>query len=47
MLSVLALGWGSMLLSTDIALSFVYATNEIFAWVGDLFMRRLAEARWI
>jgi hypothetical protein len=46
-LSVLALGWGTMLLSTDIALSFVHAINEIFAWVGDLFMRRLAEARWM
>lgn len=46
-LSVLALGWGSMLLSTDIALSFVYAINEAFAWVGDLFVRRLSEARWV
>jgi hypothetical protein len=46
MLSVLALGWGSMLLSTDIALSFVHAINEVFAWLGDLFLRRLAEARW-
>lgn len=46
-LSVLALGWGSMLLSTDIALTFVHAINETFAWVGDLFMRRLAEVQWI
>jgi hypothetical protein len=46
-LSTLALGWVAMLFSTDIALSFVYAINEVFAWVGDLFTRRLAEIRWI
>jgi hypothetical protein len=46
-LSTLALGWGAMLFSTDIALAFVHAINELFAWIGDLFMRRLAEMRWI
>jgi len=45
-LSVLALGWGSMLLSTEIALAFVYSANEIGAWIRDLFIYRLSEARW-
>ena len=45
-LSTLALGWGSMLLSTEIALAFAYAFNELAAWIGELFMRRLSEARW-
>jgi len=45
-LSVLALGWGSMLFSTEIALAFVYSANEIGAWIGGLFIYRLSEARW-
>jgi hypothetical protein len=45
-LSTLALGWGSMLLSTEIALTFTSGADAVFAWVGELFMRRLSEARW-
>ncbi|CAN7218202.1 hypothetical protein [Rhizobium sp. LjRoot254] len=45
-LSTLALGWGAMLLSTEIALAFVTAADALFAWVGGLFVQRLAEASW-
>jgi hypothetical protein len=45
-LSVLALGWGSMLLTTEIALAFVTGIDGLFAWIGDLFIQRLSEARW-
>ncbi|MDB5556939.1 MAG: hypothetical protein JWL86_6923 [Rhizobium sp.] len=45
-LSTLALGWGAMLFSTEIAMVFVHAADASFAWVGELFIRRLGEARW-
>lgn len=45
-LSTLALGWGAMLLSTELALAFAQGVDVVFASVGELFMRRLAEARW-
>ncbi|UVC07066.1 hypothetical protein IHQ71_17745 [Rhizobium sp. TH2] len=45
-LSLLVLGWGAMLLSTEIALAFAHAADAVFAWVGELFVRRLGEARW-
>jgi hypothetical protein len=45
-LSTLALGWGAMLFSTDIALAFVHAADQVVVWVGDLFMQRLADLRW-
>lgn len=42
----LAPGWGAMLFSTDVAVLFAQGTDYAFAWVGELFMQRLAEARW-
>ena len=39
-------GWGAMLLSTDVALLFAQGADYAFGWLGDLFVRRLAEARW-
>jgi hypothetical protein len=45
-LSTLAFGWGAMLFSTELALAFAYAADQLFGWIGELFMRRLGEARW-
>jgi hypothetical protein len=39
-------GWLAMWISTDIAVLFAHGADWFFAWVGDLFMRRLAEIRW-
>lgn len=44
-LSALAVGWGTMLFSTEVAVLFAQAADEVFAWLGELFMRRLAELR--
>jgi hypothetical protein len=43
--SALAVGWGTMLFSTEAAVLFAQAADQAFAWLGDLFMRRLAELR--
>lgn len=42
----LAAGWGTMLFSTDIAVLFAQAADHVLGWVGDLFLKRLAEIRW-
>jgi hypothetical protein len=39
-------GWAAMVLSTDVALLFVQGADWVLGWMGDLFMRRLAEAQW-
>lgn len=39
-------GWAAMVLSTDLALLFAQGANYALAWLGDLFMQRLADARW-
>jgi hypothetical protein len=45
-LTALATGWGIMLFSTEAALLFAHGVDLTFAWLGDLFLRRLGEARW-
>jgi hypothetical protein len=45
-LLTLAPGWGAMLFSTEVAVLFAQGADYILAWLGDLFMRRLAEIRW-
>ena len=42
----LAPGWGAMFFSTDVALLFAEGADYALGWLGDLFLRRLAEARW-
>jgi hypothetical protein len=44
--STLAAGWGAMLLSTPLAVLFAHGADQAFAWLGDLGIRRLGEARW-
>lgn len=39
-------GWGAMVLSTDVALMFTRAADFCLAWLGSLFMQRLAEVSW-
>jgi hypothetical protein len=45
-LSMLAAGWGAMLLSTPLAVLFAHGADQVFAWIGELGIRRLGEARW-
>ena len=45
-LSTLAAGWGAMLLATPLAVAFAHGADQVFIWLGDLGLRRLAEARW-
>lgn len=45
-LATLGAGWGTMLFSTDTAVFFAHAADQAFAWLGELFTRRLAELRW-
>ena len=45
-LSTLAAGWGAMLLSTELAVAFAQSVDVVISWTGELFTRRLAEARW-
>lgn len=46
-LSSLAAGWGAMLFWTDLAVFFAHSVDQVFAWIGDPFMRRLQAARWV